>query len=131
MLAGSTAALLLGEQVDDHVGALTGGEWRTLVAWPLGARGRVGAHLHELGRGVLTQLCAELGRAARVAHGVVECEPRLRRVAPDDGRVEDRARRRTACAHGVPVPLGSPAASSRARRRCSLRADISAHICTL
>jgi len=74
------------------------------VVGPLRARGRVGAHLYELGRRVVAQLLAQPRRAARVAHRVVEGEPRLGRVAPHDARVEDGARRRavgTRCAGAV------------------------------
>jgi hypothetical protein len=85
-------ALLRHEQPRDEVGALARRERRTFVLGALRARRRIGAHLHELGRGVVAQPLAQLGRAARVAHGVVEGEPRLRAVAPDHGGVQDRAR---------------------------------------
>ena len=79
------AALRL-EQRADPRRARRGGERRALVPRPLGARRRVGAHLHELRRRVLAQALARARGAARVARGGVEGEPRLGGVAPTDAR---------------------------------------------
>ena len=112
------AALRL-EQRADPRRARRGGERRALVPRPLGARRRVGAHLHELRRRVLAQALARARGAARVARGVVEGEPRLGGVAPTDARVQCGARRAAVGARALPVPSGStpPAAATSAIRR--------------
>ena len=122
VLARGTAALLFDEQGHNPIGALARREWRTLVARALRARRCVGAHLHQLGGRIVAQPLAHLGRAASVTHGVVEGEPCLRAIAPDHTEVLKIVRGTSQSAHGVPVPLGSPPALSRARRRSSLRA---------
>ena len=120
------AALRL-EQRADPRRARRGGERRALVPRPLGARRRVGAHLHELRRRVLAQALARARGAARVARGGVEGEPRLGGVAPTDARVQRGARR---AAVGARAPRAERLdASGRRHQRHPARALRLGHVC--
>ena len=120
------AALRL-EQRADPRRARRGGERRALVPRPLGARRRVGAHLHELRRRVLAQALARARGAARVARGVVEGEPRLGGVAPTDARVQRGARRATV---GARAPRAERLdASGRRHQGHPARALRLGHVC--
>ena len=119
------AALRL-EQRADPRRARRGGERRALVPRPLGARRRVGAHLHELRRRVLAQALARARGAARVARGGVEGEPRLGGVAPTDARVQRGARR---AAVGARAPRAERLdASGRRHQRHPARALRLGHV---